>query len=347
MEATLMDLAAMVGGNLNGDPEKLIFNTASFEMATEDDITYAAGASYLKKINECSAGAVIVPLGTVIDGVNTIDAASPEGAFAKVKMFFHKPESMAREINESAYIGLNLIFGSEVAIGPFAVIADNVTIGDRVSIFPGAYIGDNVVIGDDAVIYPNVTIGQNCIIGKRVSIHAGTVIGSDGFGYTQDEGKTIKIPHTGIVHIEDDVEIGALNTVDRAVHDKTLIKQGVKTDNMVHIAHNVIVGERTLIMAHAGISGSVEIGTDSIIGGQSGVVDHVKIGDMVYIAPRTAVVKSVETGESVGGTPALPYKLALKVIAAIPKLPGALKRLASLEKKVEAFINSQTQDKEK
>lgn len=189
-------------------------------------------------------------------------------------------------------------------------------------------------IGDDTIIYPNVTILDGTIIGKNVVIHPGSVIGSDGFGFERDGSKYIKLPQRGIVQIDDDVEIGANNCIDRATFGKTWIKRGVKTDNLVHIAHNVIVGEDSIIIAQAGISGSVTIGNRVIIAGQVGIVDHVEIGDDAIIGPQSGVAKSIPPSNIFSGTPAMPHKLFLKSSILIPKLPQMNKTIMELEKRI-------------
>ena len=198
-------------------------------------------------------------------------------------------------------------------IAPSVVIEDNVRIGDRVTIRPHVYIGEGVILGDDVDIFPNVSILSGCEIGNRVLIHSGTVIGSDGFGFVPDGQRHVKIPQKGIVQIDDDVEIGANNTIDRATFGKTWIKQGVKTDNLVHIAHNVVVGENTLIVAQVGIAGSSTIGKNVILAGQAGISGHLSIGDHAMVGPQAGLVRSVPAGEIVSGSPQMPHKTWLRV----------------------------------
>jgi UDP-3-O-[3-hydroxymyristoyl] glucosamine N-acyltransferase len=202
-------------------------------------------------------------------------------------------------------------------------------------------IGDHVVIGSDVEIFPNVSLLTGTRIGNRVAIHAGTVIGSDGFGYTPDDGVYHKIPHLGIVQIDDDVEIGAGNTIDRATYGKTWIQRGVKTDNLVHIAHNVVVGENTLLVAQVGISGSTTIGRQSILAGQVGVSGHLKIGDRVTIGPQSGIAGSIPDGVVVSGSPELPHKQWLRIQRIIPRLPEMKKKLAELEKRLNELENTQ------
>jgi UDP-3-O-[3-hydroxymyristoyl] glucosamine N-acyltransferase len=214
-------------------------------------------------------------------------------------------------------------------------IGDDVTLGDRVTVHPGVVIDNRVTVGDDVVLHPNVCILERCEIGDRVIIHAGSVIGSDGFGFAPDEGHYHKIPHIGSVRIDDDVEIGACNTIARATFGKTWIKRGVKTDNLVTIAHNVVVGEDTVLVAQVGIAGSVTIGDHSILAGQAGVAQHVTIGNRVTVGGQAGVAKSVPDDQIVSGTPEMPHRLWLKVSNIIPKLPDMKKKIRELEKRIE------------
>jgi UDP-3-O-[3-hydroxymyristoyl] glucosamine N-acyltransferase len=214
------------------------------------------------------------------------------------------------------------------------VIGRQVTVGDQVWLHPGVVIGDRVAIGNDVIIHPNVTIQAGTVIGSRVIIHSGTVIGSDGFGFAPDGTVYHKIPHTGIVQIDDDVEIGANNTIDRGTFGQTRIGKGVKTDNLVHVAHNVTVGENTVLVAQVGISGSVTIGKNAVLAGQAGVAGHLTIGDHATVGPQTGVGKSVPDGQIVSaGIPEMPHRLWLRVVRTIPRLPDISKRLRGLEKR--------------
>jgi UDP-3-O-[3-hydroxymyristoyl] glucosamine N-acyltransferase len=213
-------------------------------------------------------------------------------------------------------------------------VGEGVVIGNDVTLFPGVFIGDRVKIGDKTRVYPNVTILHGCIIGKEVIIHAGSVIGSDGFGFVRDGSVNVKIPQIGFVQIDDQVEIGANNTIDRAAMGKTWIKRGVKTDNLVQVAHNVVIGEDTVIVAQTALGGSAQIGKGVIIGGQVAVSDHVKVEDGAMIGSQSGVPKSISKGQIVSGTPAMPHRLWLKTRGLIPRLPQFTERLRSLERKV-------------
>jgi len=334
MEITLADIADMIEGELKGDPGKIISGAAPIEVASLDDITFAGDAKFLKKAKNINAGAVIVPKNFESESGNTIRVENPQLAFATLLTIFYPPSKKKYDLNSNIYIGKQFSSGTDTTIGSFAVIQDNVTLGERVIIHPNVVIADDVVIGDDVTIYPNVTVLERCRIGSRVIIHAGTVIGSDGFGFAPDGKKYYKILQRGFVQIDDDVEIGAGNTIDRATFGKTWIQKGVKTDNLVHIAHNVTVGENTVIVAQAGIAGSVKIGKHVVLAGQSAVAGHLEIGDDVIVGGRGGVSKSIPSGQIVSGAPEMPHRLWLKVQRIIPRLPELKKKIEDLEKRL-------------
>ncbi|MBL0700594.1 MAG: UDP-3-O-(3-hydroxymyristoyl)glucosamine N-acyltransferase [Desulfosarcina sp.] len=340
MKISIKDIAGLIDGEIQGDPLKNICGAAPFENAKTDEITFAGNAGFLKKIDQTLAGAVIVPKKFQASGKELILVDNPNVAFTKVLALFYPPSNPGyfteknKGISPDARIGGNLECGLDTLIGPFAVMGKNVTLGDRVILHPGVVIGDDVTIGDDVKIYPNVTIYDSCRIGSRIIIHAGSVIGSDGFGFAPDGTRYHKITHTGIVRIEDDVEIGAGNTIDRGTFGETIIKQGVKTDNLVHIAHNVIIGENSVIVAQVGISGSTTIGKNAILAGQAGLAGHLKIGNNVTIGPQSGIAKSVLDGSIVSGSIGMPHSLWLRVQNILPKLPELKKKLMEIEKRL-------------
>ncbi len=333
---TLIEIAAAVGAELQGDGQKMISGPAPFEQAGSDQITFAAQAKFLKKVPSTQAGAVLVPMAftDVVVHCNLLRVKNPVAAFARVIDLFQPAEKPPRKISTGAQVGRGFRCGSDVSIGHGAVISDDVRMGDRVSIHPNVFIGNQVIIGDDVEIHPNVTILSRCRIGNRVVIHAGSVIGSDGFGFAPDGESYIKIPHRGIVRIDDDVEIGAGNTIDRATMGQTWIKRGVKTDNLVHIAHNVIVGEDTLLVAQVGIAGSTTIGNHAVLAGQVGVSGHLTIGNHVTIGPQAGVAQSVADGQTVSGSPQMPHRQWLRVQGTLPGLPDMKRKIANLEKRL-------------
>jgi UDP-3-O-[3-hydroxymyristoyl] glucosamine N-acyltransferase len=334
MKLSMAKIADLVQGQIVGDADLTIKGIAPFELAGEHDITVAGNAKFLKKVDDCKAAALIVPKEANLSGRNLVQVDNPMVAFAKVLQRFNPPVPPPDGIHPSAVIGREFEHGQNLAIGAQVVVGNHVTVGARVWLHPGVVIGDQVTIGDDVLIHPNSTILERTSIGSRVVIHSGTVIGSDGFGFAPDGSAYHKIPHTGIVQIDDDVEIGANNAIDRGTFGKTHIGRGVKTDNLVHIAHNVAVGENTVLVAQVGISGSVKIGKNAILAGQAGVAGHLTIGDHATVGPQTGVGKPVPDGQIVSaGIPEMPHRLWLRVVRTIPKLPDISKRLLGLEKK--------------
>jgi UDP-3-O-[3-hydroxymyristoyl] glucosamine N-acyltransferase len=332
---TLADIARLVEGDLSGDGGKRILGPAPFEGAGPEHITFAGQKKYIRKLETSGAGAVLVPMDTSCESKDIIRVKNPQLAFTKVIALFHPPSRLPRGIHPKAVIGNDFSCGEDVAVGPGAVIQNRVAVGHRVQIHPNVVIGDQVEIGDDVVIYPNVTILDKCRIGNRVIIHAGTVIGSDGYGFESDGERFHKIPQLGIVQIDDDVEIGALNAIDRAAFEKTWIKSGVKTDNLVHIAHNVVVGENTVIVAQVGISGSTTLGRNVILAGQAGIGGHITIGDRAVIGSKAGISQSVPGGAMLSGFPGIPHRLWLRVQRAVSKLPDLFKQVGDLEKRIQ------------
>jgi len=334
MRLSLAEIATMVEGVVRGDPEYRIAGVAPFERAGKEEITLAGSAAYWNDIERTNAGAVIVPPGADCDHKNIVEARTPQIAFTTLINVFADKKRPAPGIDHHTAIGRDFTVGQDVRIFPGVVIAENVTLGDRVVLYPGVFLDDGVIIGSDAEIHARVSVLRNCVIGNRVTIQAGSVIGSDGFGYTRDGDIYLKMAHTGTVQIDDDVEIGANNTIDRGTFDKTWIKSGVKTDNLVHIAHNVTVGENTIIVAQTAIAGSVTIGRNVILAGQAGVGDHLKIGDRAIIGPQAGIAKSVAAGDIVSGTPGMPHKLWLKTHSLITRLPMLNKKIREMGKRL-------------
>ncbi len=335
MELVLSQIASQVNGTVRGDPDTMIRGVAPFEDAGAGDITLAASPEYLKRLPASKAGAFIVARQVEEGGGPLLQVDHPMVAFARVIEMFHPPARLPLGVHPLACVGASVRLGAEVCVGPFAVLGDRVRLGDRVQVGAGAVIGNDACLGDDVRLHPRVAIGERCRIGNRVIIHAGTVVGGDGFGFAPDGVRFHKIPHTGIVQIDDDAEIGANNTIDRAVFGKTWIGSGVKTDNLVHIAHNVQIGDNTVIVAQVGISGSVTIGRNVILAGQAGIAGHITIGDGATVGSAAGVVKSVPAGEVVLGTPATPRMQQLRVQAVVAKLPEMKKRLERLERRLE------------
>lgn len=335
MELPLFKIAEIVAGSLCGDKDKRIRGVAGFESAEADQITYAGGAPYLSRIGDSRAGAILVPRGFSHAGKNLIEVDNPRLAFNELSKAFHPKIRPTPGVHETSSIGEGFSHGAALYVGPFVSIGDHVTVGDRVVLHPHVVIQGGVMIGDDVEIHPHVTIMDGCRIGSRVIIHPGTVVGSDGFGFESEGEKYRKIVHTGIVEIGDDVEIGACNTIDRGTIGKTWIQRGVKTDNLIQIGHNVVVGEDTIIVAQVGISGSVTIGRHVVMAGQAGIAGHITIADHAVIGPQAGIVKSVADGEVLSGTPAMPHQQWLRAHRVLPMLPDLKKRITRLEKMLE------------
>jgi UDP-3-O-[3-hydroxymyristoyl] glucosamine N-acyltransferase len=335
MELPVRKIADLVGGGVVGDADFVIRGVAAFDEAGPEDITFATSATYHGRIDETRAGAVIVPLEVRESKKVLVRVKDPYLALAKVSSVFQPMAEPAIGISTQAHIGKNFRFGKEISLYAGVFIGDNVCLGDRVCLHPGVVVGNGVTIGDDVVVHCNVCILERCQIGSRVLIHAGSVIGSDGFGFASDGDRYYKIPQTGIVRIDDDVEIGACNAIDRATFGQTWIKRGVKTDNLVHVAHNVVVGEDTVLVAQVGISGSVTIGKHAILAGQVGVAQHVAIGNRVTIGAQSGIGKSIPDGQVVSGSPGMPHRLWLKTSNLISKLPDMKKKIRDLERRLE------------
>lgn len=344
---TVDKLAELVNGEVIGDGSLMVSGFAPLAGASSTEISFLVKAKDSVEIDSTSAGAVVVPQGVTGEySVPLVVVRDPYLAAAHIHNYFLETPFIAGGIHERAVVGSDCILGSEITIGPLAVIGERVTLGERVVLEPGAVLGDDVTVGDDCTICSNVTIYKGCIIGNRVTIHSGTVVGSDGYGYAVNEkGEHIKRPQVGIVRIGDDVEIGSNSCIDRAAYGETWIKSGCKIDNLVQIAHNVVIGENSLIVAQVGISGSTTLGRNVVMGGQSATTGHITIGDQVMIAARGGVHANLEKGAVVGGTPAIPVRQWAKSCAVFSKLPELQKLVKNNRKAIEAIERCREQDK--
>ncbi len=331
----LKEIADLVGGEVIGDDRLIITGINSLAEASQGEISFFGDPRYQDRLKDTQASALLVPAFTDLYAGPQVVVPNPALAYARVANFFAPALPRFSGISEKAFIHKNSKIGEDASIYPFVYVGEEAVIGDHTTLYPGVFVGDRVRIGNSTVIHPNVSILHDCVIGNDVIIHAGSVIGSDGFGFVRDGSINVKIPQMGYVQIDDQVEIGANNTIDRAALGKTWIKRGVKTDNLVQVAHNVVIGEDTIIVAMTGISGSVHIGREVVIGGQVGINDHIKIGDRVMIGSQSGVAKSVSPGQVVSGTPSMPHRLWLRTTRIIPRLPEIIDRLRRLEKKVE------------
>lgn len=334
---SLQDISQDIGGRLLGSPTLAITGVSSLAEAGPGDLGYVASDRYIKAACESKAAAFVV--GREIPELNRpqIIVGNPSYAFARLTQRWFTPKQERRGVSEQIHRGSDVTIGPETSIWPFVTLGDRVRIGARATLYPGVFLGADVTLGDDCILYPNVTVREGCRIGSRVIMHSGTVIGSDGFGYVQHEGRHHKIPQLGIVCIEDDVELGANVTVDRATFGETRIKRGTKIDNLVQVAHNVSVGEDTILVAQVGIAGSTTIGRHVMVGGQAGIADHLDIGDQVMIAARTGVNRSLTGRQIVSGAPVMPHDIAIRAHAVIPRLPELRRQVQRLEERVRSL----------
>ena len=336
---SIEEIAGIVGGEVVGDGSIEIRGVAGIKEAATGEITFLANPKYESYLASTSASAVISVGGNGNFGGAIISIDNPYLAFLKVvRLFAETPlQKYSRGVHPTAIIPDSVKLGDEISIGAYVVLEEKVVVGDRTTILPLACVNEGVRIGNDCLIYPHVTIRENCEVGDRVIVHSGAVIGSDGFGYARDGEEHHKIPQIGIVKIEEDVEIGANTTIDRATTGVTLIGRGSKLDNLVQIAHNVVIGENSVVAAQAGISGSTELGKNVVLAGQAGLVGHIKIGDGAMVGAQGGVTKSIPAGTSVSGYPAREHSFARKICAATARLPDLLKEFRNLQNRVDAL----------
>lgn len=338
---TLEELARLVGGQASESPGPVITGVRPLEYARAGDITYVASERYLPMLSGSSAGAAILRPGLDPGGLPHIVLNNPEAAFARLTAVYYPYPPPLTGVSPKADISPDVVLGKDVSVGPFSVIGRGAVLGDGCVIGAQVVIGEDVEIGADTRIFPHVTVYPRVKIGKRVIIHAGSVIGSDGFGYAQDvddDGVPLatKKYHSGTVELEDDVEIGALCAIDRALAGVTRLAQGVKVDNLVQIAHNVEIGRSTVIASQVGIAGSSSVGAFGMIGGQVGVKDHVKVGNGVVLATRVGIYRNVpDRSVMAGSVPAMPHKIFLRAQSLFKRLPEILDRVRKLERLVQ------------
>ena len=335
MTFTLQELATTSGGELIGDPSLQITGAASLVEATPGEISFFGSRKYIGLLRKTRASAVFVPTDFAESiGAGQIRVANPTKAFEQVVLkFAPKPITFPPGIHPSAVVDPSARLGERVSVQPHAVVEAGTTIGDDTIIGAGSYIGHETVIGSACLIYPLVTIRERSCIGSRVIIHSGAVIGADGFGFEMVDGRQQKIQQLGIVQIDDDVEIGANTTIDRARFGRTWVQQGVKIDNLVQIAHNVVIGKNSVIVAQTGISGSTRVGERVMMGGQVGIAGHLEISEGTMIAGQSGVSKSLPGGVWFG-YPAVPIAEAKQQIAWIHRLGKLFARVKEIEKKL-------------
>ncbi|MHB9035292.1 MAG: UDP-3-O-(3-hydroxymyristoyl)glucosamine N-acyltransferase [Armatimonadota bacterium] len=337
MEISAAEIAALVGGTIEGDCSATIFGVASVDEAEPGDVVLAENVRFFAKAAKSAASCIVAGLdvGSVLIGKSVIRVAEPTEAFIKILELFRGEEARPDVgIGCGAVVEQGVVLGRDVAIGANCFVGRGASLGDGCILFPNVYIGENVAIGEGSKLYPGVAIYANCRIGRRVTLHAGAVIGADGFGYRPSSRGLIKFPHIGIVEIGDDVEIGANSTIDRAKTGMTVIGSGTKIDNLVHIAHNVKIGSHCVVVGLSGIAGSVEIGNGVVLAAQTGVKDHVRIEDGAVVAARAGVIGNIDKGITVSGFPAREHRSEMRAQAARQRLPEILARLRELEKEV-------------
>ncbi len=333
---TVRELAERLGCRFEGDGDVRIKDVSSLERAGEGDLVFLAQAKFRKALEETKASAVIIPVDETFRRLPVLISENPHLTFVKAVEIFFKPYALEPGIHPSAVISPTAKLAEGVAVGALSFIGDEVEIGSGAIIFPLVAIYPRVKIGAKTIIHSHVSIREEVRIGSRVIIHNGAVIGSDGFGYLKlGDGTYRKIPQKGKVVIEDDVEIGANTAIDRAALGETIIRRGAKIDNLVQVAHNVEIGENTILAGQVGIAGSSRVGKNVVMGGQVGVADHVHIGDNVIVAAKSGVTKDVPAGSFVAGIPHLDIHEWRKVWALLPQLYDFVKEMKKLKRRVD------------
>ena len=335
MKFTAAQIAGILEGEVVGNPEAEVFKLSKIEEGTEGSLTFLANPKYTNYIYSTKATVTIVNSTFEPEQEITTTLIRVEDAyksFSKLLEYYNQVKLMKSGIEQPSVISDGVTYGSDLYLGSFCYVGKNVTIGNNVKIYPNSFIGDNVTIGDDCVFFAGVRIYSETVIGNRCTIHSGTIIGSDGFGFApQEDGTYAKVPQIGNVIIEDDVEIGACTTVDRATLGSTIIRKGVKLDNHIQVAHNVEIGENTVIAAQTGIAGTTKIGKNCLIGGQVGFAGHLVIGDGVKIQAQSGIGKNLEAGEVVQGSPAFNYGDFAKSFVHFRNLPKIVSDLEDLK----------------
>src|SRR5678816_4470974 len=337
MTFSALQIAALINGKTEGDANISVNSFRKIEEAVDGQLAFLANPKYEEYLYSTKASVIII--NDTLELKQPVTATLirvPDAYTAFAKLLSTYQQMMQQQLNgvqQPVYISASASYGENVFIGAFAYLGDNVKVGNNTKIHPNAYLGNNVKIGDNSIIHPGVKIYHDCLIGNNVIVHAGTVIGSDGFGFApQADGSFKKVPQIGNVIIEDNVEIGANATIDRATIGSTLIMEGAKLDNLIQIAHNVEVGHHTVVAAQAGVSGSTKIGNNVMIGGQAGIVGHLVIADGAKINAQSGVSKSIKTpNTAVTGSPAYDYTSALRSQAISRNLPELEKRVKDLE----------------
>lgn len=341
---TAEQIATALNGTIEGDPSVVVTSFSKIEDGKPGTLTFLANPKYTHYIYTTKASVVLVNNDFIAEKPIEATLIRTANAYAGLAILLDMVEKMKPQktgIEPMSYVSDKATLGNNVYIGSFTYVADKANIADDVKIYPQSYIGDNVTIGKNTIIYPGVKIYEGCIIGENCIIHAGAVIGSDGFGFAPENGVYKKIPQMGIVIVEDDVEIGANTTLDRAVMDATIVRKGVKLDNLIQVAHNVEIGENTVMAAQVGISGSTKVGKNCMFGGQVGLGGHITVGDNANIGAQSGIISNVKPDAKIIGAPAIPVKDFFRSSVIFPKLPDIYKQLSQLQKEVEELKSNQ------
>ena len=335
MSFTAAQIAETLRAELIGDGSVEIVGLAPADRARPGELTFAENASYFAAAEQSQAAAILVDGPFVCPGKVLIRVASARVALARLLPVFFPPEAHPRGLHPSAVIADSARVDATAHVGPHCLLGARVRVGARSVLMGGNYLGADCQLGDDVCLFPNVVLYRQTQIGHRVTIHAGSVVGSDGFGYVLDEGRHRKVLQMGNVIIHDDVEIGANTAIDRGALGPTVIGEGTKIDNLVHVAHNVTIGRHCVIMGQAGFAGSTRLGDYVVVASQSGIADHLKLGNQAVVGAKSGVMRDVPDGGRVLGIPAAPERQAKRQMVAIQHLPELLHRLRDLEKQVE------------
>lgn len=334
MDITLHDIAALVAGEIAGDATVRITGIAGVSDVRAGEITFLQSPKHVREVRESQAAAVLVASVHAELSIPQVIVKNPQYAFARLLARFYTIPRPPAGISDRAWVADTAVIGDETAIAPFVSVSDGACIGARCILYPGVYVGAGVVLGDDCILYPNVTLREGVILGNRVIIQPGAVIGADGFGYVYAEGQHQKIPQIGIVVLEDDVEVGANTTIDRATTGKTVIGAGTKIDNLVQIGHNCSIGRQVILVSQVGIAGSSKVGDGVMMGGQAGIADHASIASGTMIGAQSGVMPGVMEKGVYMGSPAMPHRDWLRSSAVFAQLPDLKKRLLELEQTV-------------
>jgi UDP-3-O-[3-hydroxymyristoyl] glucosamine N-acyltransferase len=332
---SVAELAERTNGEAVGDLSTRIRAVATLEAAGSDELSIVANRKYLPYVADTRAGAVLASreLADSLPATLTrIVVADPHLALSRVLALLYPPKAHAPGIHPTAIIGERVALGSDVSIGPYAVVEEGSAIGDRVRIGPHSVIGEDSRIGADTVVHPHVTLYAGVIVGERCILHSGARLGSDGFGYVWSGGKHEKVPQVGGCRIGDDVEIGANTAIDRGSIGETWVGQGTKIDNLVHLAHNVRIGQHAILVAQVGIAGSSSVGDGAVLGGQAGVGGHIAVGAGARVGGQAGVIGDIPPGETVSGYPARPHREAMRAQGALFRLPLLVRRIQRLER---------------